>query len=991
MKEKAIALALSLALMLTIFVPGTLAMGTESGKDANTASQQVSVPQKTETPSEAVDPADPSDPSDPVKPVDPSNPSTPTEEGKPVETTAPTEEGKPTETTAPTEEGKPTETTAPTEEGKPAETTAPTEESKPDETTAPTEESKPTDIMPQIMAMIQQDILAGEPEMIDAKWFSFGGATKPDGFPGVQSGHISRNTVPEIDGHVYAGAYYHNAQVDIIGQITYQDKTYVYFVPVGGNTELVSQVLKDGDTIELRYTETPLNISYAVTVDGEALPVNEDGSIVMEGIPYGGNTSQKVTVISAGSPHAVTPNGEFSFGVEIPRGYTATVSVNNTPDSVKLGVSPEYTLDGDTIVKNGEYLTSHTYTANATDNGEQSVTVTITTDNTHTFSADLISKTKYFTDDKGNPGDRVYQSNIGDSALEDVKYFSGPVSGDHVTWNFETDRNRTGPILWYLDSLQLNGTDITVPFANDVPKSTTLPSGAVVTVTRVEHEETYGSWPFQSRGYRHYAYTITITNVHEDIVVTGGNLCGTAHNEYMPYAFTGVGVLEYQNGGGWEPMSIAQPVAADQITSGNFRFTLKGGYGAPTFTVNDHEYPATLNNDGYYYVNNVNPSSYPALIVVDSKEVEVKVEYVAGEVTGAENLPTDGNTYSLAEGYPHEITIPLRTPTDPTGKMVFAGWMNGTGTYQRNAVVSLIDTDERDGVVTFTAKWIDAATADYVTYHIHYVDSDTNAIVAESAVSQALKDTAVILNVEQGSIHTWLMNNPQYEVDNRTQFYYEKIDNNDILTLYVKEKTATITYQAVGPEGATSFGSVTPASEEVKISSGTAQGSTPEAKPGFRFVGWYTDAGCTMEVDETWVEANNMLIPKKTDEMWEAATYYAKFDYAYADLTITATGIANTYGQQGTIYQVDVKPADGTPEFNFQIAINGNDSKTITDLPYGEYTVTPQNNWSWRYSDQTGTTVQPSEGNDGRMVASATFRYSLVDQKWLSGNAYYGN
>lgn len=955
MKKKAIALALSLALMLTIFVPGTLAMGTESGKDANTASQQTSVPQKTETPSEAVDPADPSDPSGPVKPVDPSNPSDPTEEGKPAETTAPTEEGKPVETTAPTEE------------------------SKPDETTAPTEESKPTDIMPQIMAMIQQDILAGEQEMIDAKWFSFVGATAPSDFKGVQSGQINRNKVPVIDGHVYAGAYYKDAQVDIVGQITYQDKTYVYFVPVGGSTELVSQVLKYGEKIELRYTETPLNISYAVTVDGEALPVNEDGSIVMDGIPYGGNTSQKVTVIAAGSPHAVAPNGEFSFGVEIPRGYTAAVSVNNTPDSVKLGVSPEYSRNDNTIVKNGEYLTNHIYTANATDSGEQRVTVALTTDNTHNFSAQLISETDYF-----GQGSRVAKTEVNGG-----NGYTGDF-GSEVTWVFETERPGTtlGDIPWYLDSLQLNGTDITVPFTDGASKSTTMPSGTVVTVTREYHGNSVIPWD-----YKHYEYTIAITNVHEDIVVTGGNLCGTSHDEYMPYAFTGVGVFQYQNGSGdWVNMPIAQPVAASQINSHNFRFTLKGGYGKPTFTVNDQGYNATLENDGYYYVSGVNPGSYPALIVVDSEEVQVTVRYVAGEVTGAENLPTDGNTYSLAEGYPHEITIPLRTPTDPTGTMVFAGWENNGVTYQRNAVVSLIDTDERDGVVTFTAKWIDAATADYVTYHIHYVDSDTEKIVAESAVSQALKDTAVILNVEQGSIHTWLMENPEYEVDNnKTQFYYNKIDNNQILKLYVKEKTAAITYKAVGPKDATGFGAVSPASEDVKISSGTAQGSTPEAKPGFRFVGWYTDADCTTEVDETWVEANNMLIPKKTDEMWEAATYYAKFDYAYADLTITAADIAGTYGDQGTIYQVDVKPADGTSGFTFQIAINGNGSKTITDLPYGEYTVTPLNDWSWRYSDQTPTTVTPSQGNDGRMVASVTFHYSLQNHKWLSGNAYYGN
>lgn len=175
---------------------------------------------------------------------------------------------------------------------------------------------------------------------------------------------------------------------------------------MGGKAKLVSKVLKEGETIELRYTETPLNISYTVTVDGVPLQVNEDGSIVMKGIPYSGSTIQNVTVISAGSPHAVVTNGEVSFEVEIPRGYTATVSVNDTPDSVKLGASPKYKFDcnvdpdGNTIVKSGEYLTSHTYIANATAGGEQSVTVALTTDNMHTFSADLIGKMKYFTDNK---------------------------------------------------------------------------------------------------------------------------------------------------------------------------------------------------------------------------------------------------------------------------------------------------------------------------------------------------------------------------------------------------------------------------------------------------------------------------------------------------------------------------------------------------------------------------------------------------------------
>ncbi len=143
MKKKAIALALSLALMLSIFVPGTFAMDTQSEDQTTAVSEQTAVPQnssdqqKTEdTTAEAGKPADPSVPGESVEPSVPGDPSQPTQTT--TETTAPTETTAatdPTETTAATD---PTETTAATD---PTETTAATD---PTETTAATDPTETT-------------------------------------------------------------------------------------------------------------------------------------------------------------------------------------------------------------------------------------------------------------------------------------------------------------------------------------------------------------------------------------------------------------------------------------------------------------------------------------------------------------------------------------------------------------------------------------------------------------------------------------------------------------------------------------------------------------------------------------------------------------------------------------------------------------------------------------------------------------------------------
>lgn len=195
------------------------------------------------------------------------------------------------------------------------------------------------------------------------------------------------------------------------------------------------------------------------------------------------------------------------------------------------------------------------------------------------------------------------------------------------------------------------------------------------------------------------------------------------------------------------------------------------------------------------------------------------------------------------------------------------------------------------------------------------------------------------------------------------------------------EETVNINYVSVGPADAMNFGSVDRASETVMVKSGTAVGSTPTPGTSFKFVGWFTDQTCTLPVDATWIGSNNKITPQKTNGAYEAATYYAKFDYAVADLTIKQDGgIADV--NQTFIYVVT---GGDLPEGGIKVAVNGNSSVTIRNLKIGSYTVTEETNWNWRCGTTGGSqsiTLQGAQTNE------VIFTNNASNSKWLSGNAY---
>ena len=134
---------------------------------------------------------------------------------------------------------------------------------------------------------------------------------------------------------------------------------------------------------------------------------------------------------------------------------------------------------------------------------------------------------------------------------------------------------------------------------------------------------------------------------------------------------------------------------------------------------------------------------------------------------------------------------------------------------------------------------------------------------------------------------------------------------NNVKIFYYVEDTVDIKYEVVGPDGCGTLDNYQ--NNTVKVIDGTPGGSTPTANAGFKFVGWFKDEACTEAADASWVSADNKLTPGKTKNYgteetpamgYEAATYYAKFEYDVADLTITKHGYVATDGEQSFIFTV---------------------------------------------------------------------------------------
>lgn len=274
-------------------------------------------------------------------------------------------------------------------------------------------------------------------------------------------------------------------------------------------------------------------------------------------------------------------------------------------------------------------------------------------------------------------------------------------------------------------------------------------------------------------------------------------------------------------------------------------------------------------------------------------------------------------------------------------------------------------------------------------YEFRFLEQGTDKELAESVADSARYQARVTQTAKDIPGYTLVSDKNQY-IDIAIEDPADKAEKN-VRIFYYTENEIEIKYVAVGAD----MGTVTPASETVKAITGTASGSTPQAEDGYKFVGWYTDEACTIPVDKDWVDADNKLVPGKTENYgtdekpimgYEVATYYAKFEDDVAQLTITKQGAEIVDENQSFVFTVT-----GPNDYRERVVIYGNGSVTIKNLKPGAYTVTEEG-WSWRYTGNgsIGATIS------ARTPGSVTFTnvrqteesHSTNGWKWLGGDAY---
>ena len=180
---------------------------------------------------------------------------------------------------------------------------------------------------------------------------------------------------------------------------------------------------------------------------------------------------------------------------------------------------------------------------------------------------------------------------------------------------------------------------------------------------------------------------------------------------------------------------------------------------------------------------------------------------------------------------------------------------------------------------------------------------------------------------------------------------------------------------------------------------------TPETDAQYAYVG-------------STVKVNDVEQPYKFDALTAFASVNEEkmsFDFTNrvklrtGNLTIVKGGIddsdnhsdsgANKKETQSTLYHISGS-VQSENDFSMDVAIPGNGSVTIQNLPVGTYTVTEKTNWSWRYTltdiaAQTDTQAVREKNSIHFALTEAgetvTFTNARSNPHWLSGDCYAAN
>ena len=163
-------------------------------------------------------------------------------------------------------------------------------------------------------------------------------------------------------------------------------------------------------------------------------------------------------------------------------------------------------------------------------------------------------------------------------------------------------------------------------------------------------------------------------------------------------------------------------------------------------------------------------------------------------------------------------------------------------------------------------------------YEFKFLEQGTNDVLADSVTGTARYGAQVSQNAK--TIDGYTCKDSALAITIQAEDGDTAVKN--VRIFYYVEDTVTINYVAVGS------GTVDRASEELKVFSGEAAGSTATANTagGYKFVGWYDNAACSGNP----ISTDAHFTPYKVNGKNVAATYYAKFEEDEVTINYVAVG-----------------------------------------------------------------------------------------------------
>ncbi len=269
-------------------------------------------------------------------------------------------------------------------------------------------------------------------------------------------------------------------------------------------------------------------------------------------------------------------------------------------------------------------------------------------------------------------------------------------------------------------------------------------------------------------------------------------------------------------------------------------------------------------------------------------------------------------------------------------------------------------------------------------YEFRFLEQGTNKQLAPLAKGTARYQAQVTQTAK--TIPGYALVNADNQAINIAIEDPDNVANKNVKTFYYQEQTVDIKYQVVGPTGSGTLDNSL--DSNVKVLTGSVNGSTPTPNAGYKFVGWFEDEACTQQVKSSWVGADNKLTPQKSvpygdQKGYGAATYYAKFERDVFNLTIEkkAASDSNIDRNQTFVFRVKGEGVD------MQVVITGEAQQTIKNLPVGEYTITEDTSWSWKYTPVDGATQELKSDSIHDGAATVTFENKNNGTNWLTSLA----